>query len=237
MIWDRLAFKAEAQKNFKRNYWSCVAVAVLLFLVLGAWGGSSWRFNYNGTNVLQWVSHFGTLLFGGGLFSLAVSLLVCNPYEVGAKRFFMENRTGSNPSFGRVGYGFTANFGNVVLTRFLEKLYIFLWSLLFVIPGIVRAISYFCVPFILAENPGMEHTRVLELSRAMTMGHKTDIFVTYLSFIGWMILVGLTAGIVGVFHVFPYMYATDAEMYAFLREKALLDGIVTREDLPGFVND
>jgi uncharacterized membrane protein len=234
MIWDRFSFKAQAKVNFQKNYWTAVAVSVILALVLGALGGMTWRYDFDSGDIFRFVTTLGAAAFGGGLFSLALTLLVCNPFEVGACRFFMENREGTNVGFNRVGFGFTADFGNVVLTRFLEKLYVFLWGLLFVVPGIVRSLGYFCVPFILAENPGMEHNRVLELSRAMTMGHKGDIFVTYLSFLGWMILAGITGGIVGVFYSFPYLYATNAEMYAFLRQNALSSGLVTQDDLPGF---
>ena len=118
--------------------------------------------------------------------------------------------------------------------QFMKNLFIFLWSLLFIIPGIIKTLAYFAVPFILAENPDMPYKRALQLSKDMTMGHKGDIFVMGLSFIGWTILTALTAGIVGAFHYFPYLYATEAEAYAFLREEALMKGITTIDELPGY---
>ena len=171
-----------------------------------------------------------------GLASIALDLLVFGPIEVGASRFFLENANGGPVGFSRVAWGFTANFGNVVLTQFLRKLFIFLWSLLFVIPGIVRSYGYFAVPFLLAENPQMDHNRALRLSLEMTRGFKWSIFVTHLSFIGWLLLSAITLNIVGIFYVYPYMNATDAEMYRFLRENALRTGIATYDELPGTGN-
>ena len=122
---------------------------------------------------------------------------------------------------------------NIVLTQFLRNLFIFLWSLLFLIPGIICAFSYFAVPYILAENPDLDHNRVLQLSKEMTKGHKMDIFLTQLSFFFWFCLEVITANIVGVFYVQPYFNATNAEMYRFLRFEALQRGIAAPGELPG----
>jgi len=250
MNWNRAEFKEQAKLRFRRNYWPCVAVSVVLVL-LG--GGGSTMYNVASSNsgqgdiqdlygelsgqdpALVWTVLgilFGALAVGG-IISLVLRLLLCNPFEVGASRFYVENR-GRATSFGAVGAGFSRNFGNVVLTEFLRDLFVVLWSLLFIIPGIVKSFAYFAVPYILAENPNPDHSRVLELSRNMTRGWKGEIFVTYLSFILWGLLSCITLGIVGVFYANPYLNATCAEMYAFLRQEALNNNIAWAEELPGF---
>ena len=72
-----------------------------------------------------------------------------------------------------------------------------------------------------------------ERSLAMTQGHKWDIFVTHLSFLGWLILSAVTFQLVGAFYAFPYMDATNTEMYRWLRQEALRNRLATDAELPG----
>ena len=232
-MWDRIKFKSAGKAAFKKNYWPCVAVCILMAIAMGAFRlDLDLDESFDAKNIVS--TALGVLGFGGSLVSIALSIVVFNPYAVGARRFTMENRVTEKAKFSIVGYGFSKNFGNIVLVQFMKNLFIFLWSLLFIIPGIIKTLAYFAVPFILAENPDMPYKRALQLSKDMTMGHKGDLFVMGLSFIGWTILTALTAGIVGAFHYFPYLYATEAEAYAFLREEALMKGITTIDELPGY---
>ena len=96
---------------------------------------------------------------------------------------------------------------------FLRNLFVALWSLLLVIPGIIKLYSYRLVPYILKEHPEISGTQVITISRQMMNGHKWNTFVLDLSFIGWMLLSALTFGILHLFYVGPYMQATDAELY------------------------
>ena len=169
-----------------------------------------------------------------GILILAFTFFVSLPFQVGACRFFSESRINQNTGFSAIKAGFVRNYWNIVLTRFLEWLYTVLLLLLLIIPGIVRALGYFAVPYILAENPELDHSRVLKLSREMTMGFKGELFVMCLSFFGWELLNLLTLGILGVFYVNPYMQASLTEAYSFLRERALHEGIATIDELPGF---
>ena len=245
-MWNSTLFKENAKANFRRNYWSFVAVSVLLTLVSG--GFMAIQINY-APDYIPWLSHYvsytrelpweevmARMTFSihvPFIFVLAFRLLVSNPYEVGACRFFLDNNGTQQVPFSQVALGFARNFGNVVLTQFLRNLFIFLWSLLFLIPGIVRSYAYFAVPYILAENPDLDHNRVLQLSMDMTRGHKMDIFFTQLSFIFWFLLDAITWNIVGVFYVQPYYNTTMAEVYRFLRFEALQRGFAAPGELPG----
>lgn len=95
---------------------------------------------------------------------------------------------------------------------FLMYLFIALWTLLFILPGIVKAFSYALTPYILEENPDLSANEAIDHSRAMMKGHKFDLFYLYLSFIGWFLLSFLTLGI-GFIWLIPYMNTAQAAFY------------------------
>ena len=90
------------------------------------------------------------------------------------------------------------------------------------------------VPYILAENPNLQMSEVFALSREMTMNQKMNIFVLDLSFIPWQLLSSVTHGLAGIFWVNPYTRATEAELYAVLRQNVLDSGFANGFTLPGF---
>ena len=101
---------------------------------------------------------------------------------------------------------------------FLRDLFIGLWSLLFIIPGIIKSYEYRMVAYILADQPELTRKEAFELSRKMMNGNKWNAFVLDLSFIGWGFLAAITFGILGVFYVNPYIQHTDAALYLKLKE-------------------
>lgn len=82
------------------------------------------------------------------------------------------------------------------------------------------------VPYILAENPGMDSKQVFEISKRMMNGQKMETFILDLSFIGWALMAGITCGIAGVFYVTPYVNATNTELYAFNKVQAYNEGYI-----------
>ena len=108
-------------------------------------------------------------------------------------------------------------------------MWVFLWSLLFIIPGIVKAISYSQMFFILAENPGLEVNKAMKISKVMTHGHKADLFVMGLSFIGWELLACLTLGILQLW-ITPYQFMSYTNAYKGMKIEALRTGVLTQED-------
>ena len=144
--------------------------------------------------------------------SSVVSILLYNPLEVGAAYFFTRNSR-EEAKLDAVERGFAPHWSHNVWTMFLSDLFILLWSLLFLIPGIVKGYSYRMVPYIMAEHPEMTGTEAITLSRKMMQGNKWRAFVFDLSFLGWEILGALTAGILDIFWVRPYKAAANAELY------------------------
>jgi uncharacterized membrane protein len=92
------------------------------------------------------------------------------------------------------------------------QVYTLLWTLLFIIPGIIKSLSYAMTPFVLRDNPEMKNNEAIELSMKMMDGHKGDLFWLYLTFIGWGILCIFTFGI-GYFWFAPYVQASTAQFY------------------------
>ena len=106
----------------------------------------------------------------------------------------------------------TKNYWHKVWGMFLMNVFIFLWMLLLIIPGIVKIFSYSMTPFILEEHPELSANEAIDHSRAMMKGHKFDLFWLILSFIGWMILCLFTLGI-GYLWLIPYMQTSIADFY------------------------
>ena len=158
----------------------------------------------------------GTLLLIG-VVAAALRILVFNPIEVGCRGFFNSN-TKAPAALDEMKVGFHP-YGRTVGTMFLRDLFVCLWSMLFVIPGIIKAYSYRMVPYILAENPEIKGKEAIDLSRKMMDGQKWNTFVLDLSFIGWDLLSCLTLGLLGLFYVNPYKYCTGAELYQALKNK------------------
>ena len=113
---------------------------------------------------------------------------------------------------------------------FLQTLFISLWSLLFVIPGIVKGYSYYFNAYILSDCPNLTARQALKLSKKITHGIKGDLFLFDLSFIGWWLLTALTCGILGLYTI-PYYETAKASLYESMKNNALLTGKITDEDL------
>jgi len=110
-------------------------------------------------------------------------------------------------------------------------LWTFLWTLLCIIPGIIKGLSYFFTHNILADCPNVTARQALKISMKITHGFKMDIFVFILSWIGWYILSIFTCGILAIVYVTPYHMTADAGFYLELRDRALKEGIITEEEL------
>lgn len=159
------------------------------------------------------------------IISACIKIFLINPLQVGGKKFFMECEMEKKNDISCFLDGFRGgNYGNVVVAMFVRDLKIFLWTLLFVIPGIVKAYEYRMVPYILAEHPTISYQEALDRSSKIMDGQKMNAFIFDLSFIGWAFLSAITSGIVGVFWSNPYYYAAAAELYLELSDESIVAG-------------
>lgn len=146
---------------------------------------------------------------------LAVVTFIGNPLIIGSQRFMIKCLDGKG-NISELGYTFDHAYLNGVKTMFLRELYVFLWAILFIIPGIYKKYQYYMVEYILAENPELPSKEVLELSKKMMQGHKWNAFVLDISFIFWHMLGMITCGITELLYVQPYIFLTRASLYCTL---------------------
>jgi uncharacterized membrane protein len=149
-------------------------------------------------------------------FLIAIQILIIYPLEVGATRFFTRNLN-QPAEVKEVAHAFDHNYVESIKTLFFRDLYTFLWSLLLIIPGIVKSYEYCMIPYLLADDPTMTRERAFAESKALMDGNKWKTFVLDISFIGWHLLSVLTLGILDTFYVSPYVCMTKAALYEELR--------------------
>lgn len=130
---------------------------------------------------------------------------------VGYSQFNLNLTKGEKVELGLL-FGYFSYWKNTVITQLVKNIYVFLWSLLLIIPGIIAGYKYAMVSYILAEYPEMEYKEVLQRSAAMMDGNKWRLFCLQFSFIGWDILASLTFGI-GYLWLKPYKEAANAAFY------------------------
>ena len=204
----RQEIKMIAKERLRQNRGNCIGVYVLFLIAGMALGG---------------------LTFGIGALVLVPILTVamCG--------WFANVYAGDNLTVSNWFSGMFDNFGQKWLGMFLMGLKVFLWSLLFFIPGIVKGIAYSQTPYILAEYPNVAAGDAAKLSDRMTKGYKMDIFVAYLSFLGWEILSAFTFGILDILFVGPYQSLTFGGIYQELKENAIRNNAISMEELEGGV--
>ena len=234
MMWNRAELKMRGNMAFKKNYVSAVVVALLMGIFGTVSGESSARRVSENSDIYSGnlfnVGMITGLLAGIAtvviLIVLVAKVFVGNLLKMGGYRFFILNQT-AQPGIGTLLDGFrSGHYVNIVLTMFLRDLFTALWSLLLVVPGIVKHYEYLMVPYIIAENPAMDYKEAFQISKQMMDGEKMEAFIMDLSFLGWDILSAVTCGLLAIFYVNPYVQASFAEMYTFNKQKAYQEGYI-----------
>ena len=135
--------------------------------------------------------------------------------------------------YGEFKYVFTNTFDkdyfDKLLLMILSRLFTFLWTLLFIFPGVIYYYKIYFAQYISAENPSLSWKDALTISKKMTNNHKGELFVLDLSFIPWFILTGITLGVAGIY-VAPYYQVTKALYYENFKQRALMTGELTPAD-------
>ena len=145
-----------------------------------------------------------------GIFS-ALAFILGGTLELGYCQFLLKQYDKQNPEFNDLFSQFH-RFGTGFAQQFLRGLYVFLWALLLVVPGIVAAYRYAMTPFILADHPEMTASEAIERSKYLMEGHKGELFVLHLTFAGWQILASICFNL-GFLFVNPYQSAARAAFY------------------------
>ena len=222
---DKRILRARARSNLRNSWGVSIGVAVVASLLGGLIVGTSflpelkYDFPLDHFPALQryvdiWNQglHIASLKlnFRAGIFGFA-AFLMGGVLQMGFADFLLKQHDGKAAAFEDLFSKFD-HFGTGFAQNFLRGLYVALWSLLFVIPGIIKGYSYAMTPFILAENPNLSASQAIRLSEDLMDGYKTDLFLLDLSFIGWDILAALTLNL-GNIALNPYKNAAYAAFY------------------------
>lgn len=213
--------RLKARESLTGNYWPAVLAALVagFFGALITSGGTldvNWEepvstlFTELPTVILVVLAIVGTTV---GILSL-VTFILGGVIQLGYAQYLLKQQDKEINSISDLFSQFD-RFGQGFLQAFLRGLFTALWSLLFIIPGIVKAFAYAMTPFLMAEDPSLTAMQAIKLSQEKMKGHKWELFCLSFSFIGWHLLAGLTAGI-GYIFLNPY---TNAAYAAFYRDK------------------
>ncbi len=207
--------RAIARENLQGNWGISVGVALVAALLGGMVTGSgniSFQFNENTVRNLPPVFWGFLLPFVSvvGLLGLAM-FIIGGVVELGYAKFLLKQHDKKELVFADLFSQFE-RFGTGFAQRFLRTLYTALWTLLFVVPGIIKSLSYAMTPFILEDHPELTASEAINRSKKLMDGHKMDLFILSLTFIGWDILSALTFGI-GFLFLNPYRNAAYAAFY------------------------
>ena len=142
-----------------------------------------------------------------------VSILIYGPMTFGIAYLWISFNRGNALQMENLFHGFKGEmFGKTFLLGLIQNIYIFLWSLLFLIPGIIKALSYSMSFYIMVDHPEYNYKDCIDASKAMMDGFKLQLLLLYLSFIGWAILSVFTLGI-GYFFLAAYVQTSTANFY------------------------
>ncbi|MCD8207998.1 MAG: DUF975 family protein [Bacteroidales bacterium] len=199
-------YRSSAAAALKGNWASAVIATIIIAAIVSICSGTGFLGGLLGGDD-------ATAAGTGGGGSIILTILVLVPASVGYLNALKKlHREGdSNVISNTFSLGFK-NYVHQIWTMLLMAIYISLWTLLLVIPGIVKSFSYAMTPFILHDEPDLGADATIHRSREMMYGHKADLFLLDLSFIGWYILGCITLGI-GLLWVYPYVYTAHAAFY------------------------
>ena len=209
---SRQELKAIARESFAEQRATAI-VMVLLMMLVGVVIG-----------ILDLIPIVGTLFYIAGF---AVTMVLAVNLAGAFIKIYTKEKIEVTEPFVNLKFNFLRKLGGMLWFM----LWVALWSLLLVVPGIIKGLSYYMTYYILAECPNVKATDALKISMRMMHGHKMDLFVLYLSFLGWILLSFLTLGILLVVYVGPYMETALAGFYLDVREKAIANGVVSAEEL------
>ena len=159
-----------------------------------------------------------------------IQMIVSSILEVATLNVYLKMSRSPEPvSFSAFLEGLN-NWARATLGILWTVLWLFLWTLLLIIPGIIKSLAYSQIFYIIAEYKEVSVTKALRISMEITRGHKWDIFVMYLSFLGWDLLCLLTLEI-GSLWLTPYKNMTYTNAYHAMLKEAIESGRIKPEDL------
>lgn len=204
---DRKGIKLDV-RAFLKGRWYMVFFAALLM-------GAVTSFVSLYVSFIPIINILGGIVLGVAATALTVSMAA----------FVLRFARGENPRLEEIFTSMKGRFFAYLGAYWWRALWVALWSMLLIVPGIIKCIAYSFTYYIISENPNIGAQRALKLSIAMTDGHKGELFVLQLSFFWWYLIY-----IIGYFYVYPYIETTYAVYYEKFKERAIAEGKVNPSD-------
>jgi uncharacterized membrane protein len=209
--------RAKARESLKGN-WGVAVLASIIATVFGATGSSISNGNTDDidfsalsqlapSEVLTTLAVFGAFIIFGLIVSLVISAIV----SIGYAQFNIDLIDGVKPNIGTL-FSKSKQVTTAIVSNLLVFVHVAIGTILFIVPGIIAALNFSMVNYIIAENPGITAREALKKSKEMMQGNKIRFLCLGLSFFGWAIITALTLGIAGIW-VAPYMQASFAAFY------------------------
>lgn len=220
-------FRQRARENLVGSWGASIAVAALAFLLGGILTGSTFIPSIDSNTEIEFLQKLDFLMEKGirignmtiglrsGIMGL-VGFLIGGVIQLGYTRFLLKQYDGENPDWHDLFSQFD-RFGQGFAQAFLRNLYTTLWGLLLIVPGIIKELSYSMTPYIMIEEPELSASEAIQKSILMMDGHKWELFLLRLSFIGWTILASIPLNL-GHLILNPYRNAAEAAFYQELKK-------------------
>ncbi len=261
---DRKQLKQAGKALFQKNYWYSVLVTFLMTLTGASAGSFSSNFNFNlnfSSNTPGSDEGAVEEVFGGGNLDAFFDEFIYEPifiafvliiiaaivvasilgyfifasFRCGGIRYFLKSRKNQPVQIHEVFENLKDKTNiNIAKVTFSRDVSVFLWSLVFIIPGIIKSYEYWAIDYILAVRPDIDKDEAKRLSKLLMDGNKAELFILGLSFFPWILLSIFTMGLLNVFYLNPYMQATFVEFFSQIRLEALAMGKITPNDIPDY---
>ncbi|MBF8984893.1 DUF975 family protein [Lutibacter sp. B2] len=215
-MWENYEVKNKGWNNLKGKYWKSFLVGLVVYFA------SFECLNEVISNIVTFLLNTYTMplqtaltIIGVSVVILILKVFLLNLLRIGGLKYYLDLPKGES-DFSLIQYYTGGHYSNVVKVTFLRGLKVFLYYLLLFVPGVIKRYEYYFVGYIVAENPEISTYEALRRSTELTEGHKVNIWILELTFIGWFLLGILFFGW-GIVFVYPYFYATIAELYKTLK--------------------
>ena len=199
---DRKKLKEKAKQDLNGKYSEAIKVVLIMEII-----------NFGITFFISLLETLGLNAPASSIFTLFSFLIVSALLELGNLSFYLKISRNKDTSYKEL-FSKTKLFMPYIAITVLTAVFVMLWSILFIIPGIIAAVGY-----IIIDNPNMEAMEVLKQSKKLMNGHKWEFFCLQLSFIGWHLLAACTFGLL-YFYVIPYINVTTANYYNYLKDNS-----------------
>lgn len=220
---NRKELKSNARACLKGKWGTAILACVIFSLLIGGSGSTGAASSSIDYQSIQISSGASAAIFTGGFFIVLgiviVLSIVFSPVLLGYTSFQLKLSNGESPKIGELFSLYKNNMIRAFLFIVLKNVLIFLWSLLFLVPGIVAHYRYAMAEYLMVQEPNLSGREAIAASKEMMRGHKGELFVLELSFLGWALLSVLTLGI-GLLWLMPYMAQTEAQFFRKLTAKS-----------------